>query len=140
MAYTTYEALTEEEKERKRENVRRWRKTAAGIANRKAYQKKTWKKFLEYQKWRRLSKAYGLSKKEYLTLLEEQNGCCALCGVHHSQLNKRLCVDHNHVTGVVRGLLCSSCNFALGLLKVDTVGVALLKNCIAYVKESSKCH
>lgn len=48
---------------------------------------------------------YGLGEVEYQKLLQKQNNGCALCGQ-----KKRLCVDHNHNTGKVRGLLCHGCN------------------------------
>ena len=60
---------------------------------------------------------FGLSFEEYQHLLASQNGGCAICG---EQLNgKALDVDHDHVTGKVRGLLCNKHNQALGLFNDD---------------------
>jgi|ERR1035437_5379666 hypothetical protein len=66
---------------------------------------------------RKLKYNYDLTEEQYLQLLNEQNFCCAICGIHQDQLKKKLGVDHCHVTGKVRGLLCNPCNRALGLLK-----------------------
>jgi len=64
----------------------------------------------------------GKSKKEiYDELFEKQNGVCAICGKVETakqprgkgKINK-LCIDHNHTTGKIRGLLCHRCNFKLG--------------------------
>jgi hypothetical protein len=57
---------------------------------------------------------YGLSIEDYEAMYERQGGKCALCG--HPD---RLCVDHDHQTGRVRGLLCYLCNTALGRLVGD---------------------
>lgn len=54
--------------------------------------------------------AYGLSGKDYFKLLEKQNFQCPICQKHYTSFNKLLSVDHDHVTGRVRGLLCSYCN------------------------------
>jgi Recombination endonuclease VII len=59
---------------------------------------------------------YGISLAEYDALLEKQGGACAIC---RKRSKGRLCVDHCHVTGMVRGLLCNECNTALGYLKDD---------------------
>jgi hypothetical protein len=61
---------------------------------------------------------YGIDADTYGQLLTTQNGVCAIC---HSvnENGYRLAVDHNHKTGEVRGLLCSTCNSALGLLHDD---------------------
>jgi len=61
-------------------------------------------------------KRYGISPAEYNALLAKQNGACAIC---RRRSKGRLCVDHCHVTGMIRGLLCDSCNLGLGSLKED---------------------
>jgi hypothetical protein len=73
---------------------------------------------------------YGITFDQYMQMLEDQNGVCRLCkGTNPS--GRRLAVDHNHETGEVRGLLCSNCNTALGLLKDNPV---LLEAAIAYLR------
>lgn len=62
---------------------------------------------------------YGIDHIGYAELLKEQNGVCKICK-ELSKNKKRLAVDHCHVTGKVRGLLCDCCNRALGLLKDST--------------------
>lgn len=47
---------------------------------------------------------------EYDKLLKSQNNCCALCGIHQALLKTSLAVDHDHDTGLPRGLLCNKCN------------------------------
>lgn len=59
---------------------------------------------------------YGITSEEYNELLRVQNFSCAICKGHISKFKKALSVDHNHMTGEVRGLLCQKCNMALGLL------------------------
>lgn len=51
---------------------------------------------------------------DYDRLYQIQGGKCKVCGTHQSELKKRLYADHDHRTGVVRGLLCESHNFMLG--------------------------
>lgn len=67
-----------------------------------------------------VERKFGITKEEYLSLLESQNGVCAICGNPETCIrNKALAVDHSHITRRVRGLLCSNCNKAIGLLKDD---------------------
>jgi len=66
---------------------------------------------------RRLVNAYGMTNEDYEKLLELQHFCCAGCGTHQNELDKKLNVDHDHKTGIIRGLLCGNCNRALGLVK-----------------------
>jgi len=47
-------------------------------------------------------------------LLQLQGGKCLLCGAEESESKRRLSVDHNHMTGAIRGLLCSMCNAVVG--------------------------
>lgn len=70
-----------------------------------------------------LKNTYGITQIEYEALEEKQKGKCAICGGDGFKMRdwhwKKLVVDHCHVTGKVRGLLCHNCNRALGLLKDD---------------------
>lgn len=70
-----------------------------------------------------LRRSFGLTLEQYDTRLVAQNGVCALCrrpetAVLKGKL-KRLAVDHDHLTGKVRGLLCSQCNTSLGMFGDD---------------------
>ena len=63
---------------------------------------------------------YGITIEDYNDMFEKQKGVCKICAL--PQTNKRfnhLCVDHDHETGKVRGLLCDPCNRAIGLFKDD---------------------
>ena len=51
---------------------------------------------------------------DYDRQYQVQQGRCRVCGLHQSELARRLCADHNHTTGKFRGLLCDLCNKALG--------------------------
>ncbi len=77
-----------------------------------------------------LNTTYGISLKEYSELLIKQNNNCAICQTPQSKLKTKLCIDHCHETGKVRGLLCHTCNRALGLLKDNT---NILKEAIKYL-------
>jgi hypothetical protein len=70
-----------------------------------------------------LQNKFGLTLGEYGQMLVAQNGKCAICaGEEKSTRNgkvKALCVDHDHATGNVRGLLCSECNQMIGKAKDD---------------------
>ena len=78
-----------------------------------------------------LKATYGITLKEYDELLEKQGGCCAICSTDTPQ-GGRFHVDHNHNNGEVRGLLCSNCNTALGLLQDNQLN---LLNAVKYLQE-----
>lgn len=65
----------------------------------------------------RLKTKFGISLEQYNSLLEVQQGKCAICGKHQSEFKRALAVDHNHITGQIRGLLCDRCNIKLGILE-----------------------
>lgn len=71
-----------------------------------------------------LKRKYGITLADYERMLVEQKGGCAVCsGITPYGRGDRWHVDHDHKTGKVRGLLCSRCNTALGLMQ-DSVTVA----------------
>jgi hypothetical protein len=70
---------------------------------------------VRYGKW--VSWRYGLTPEKRQELLNKYDNKCAICkGVND---NKELFIDHNHITGQVRGVLCSKCNAAIGMLNED---------------------
>lgn len=81
--------------------------------------------------WRneRLKREYGITLDDYERMLSEQGGACAICGALPGA--RRLAVDHCHKTGVVRGLLCTSCNVGIGNLADDP---ELLRSAIRYLE------
>ena len=109
-----------------REYQRKWRKAN----NNPEYNRKQW-----------LLRTYGISVSEYDEILTSQGGVCAICGA--GKAGKSLPVDHKHVPdyGVmlpeerrkyVRGILCSDCNKALGLVKDN---ITILENMIRYLMD-----
>ncbi|SRR6266496_2927944 len=66
----------------------------------------------------RLRLRFGISLEEYNKLLFQQNYVCAICG-EKDKTGRNLCVDHDHETGEIRGLLCISCNTIVGHCKED---------------------
>ncbi len=80
--------------------------------------------------WPNLSPIEATNK--YLELLKEQNNCCSICKRNENQFKYALAVDHNHLTGKVRGLLCGPCNQALGLLKED---ISSINNLLNYLEK-----
>jgi hypothetical protein len=70
---------------------------------------------------------YGLTVDEYNEKLKEQNHKCAICGLDEIDNKKKLAVDHCHVTGKVRELLCINCNLGLGYFKdnINSLSTAL---------------
>lgn len=74
-----------------------------------------------------LNKRYNITPGEYINLCEKQYNKCAIC----EQKPKRLAIDHDHVTGKIRGLLCFKCNTAIGKLGDDISG---LEKALKYLK------
>lgn len=78
--------------------------------------------------WRR--RQYGVSDEKFELMIQMQDGLCAIC----KQRMVPPHVDHDHITGRVRGLLCGKCNKALGLLGDD---VQMLQASINYLAASA---
>lgn len=80
-----------------------------------------------------LKRDYNLTLDEFDQMLIKQDYRCKICKRHESELSKALCVDHCHITGKVRGLLCLTCNTGLGSFRDSIEG---LEAAIYYLKES----
>ena len=85
----------------------------------------------KHKEW--LATRYKLTVEQYRSLLESQGNKCAICGklgeVGH---RKGLHIDHNHTTGMVRGLLCGTCNRGIGTIGEDP---DLLEAAARYLRE-----
>ena len=77
-----------------------------------------------------LNYLYKMSSDQYEKMNLAQGGLCAICRKQNRNGN-RLCVDHNHATGKVRALLCSSCNLVIGHAKENP---EILREAIRYVE------
>lgn len=116
----------------------------------RSYEQRNKEKLKEYRKkwvatagreWsysREIQSLYNISLVEYNHLLEAQEGLCGICRRAQNwrsrwgSMKRRFCVDHDHKTGKVRGLLCDRCN--LGLSKFDDE-VGFLRAAVAYLEE-----
>lgn len=127
---------TEEFKNKKNE-LRRKR-----YAEDEKYREEVKKKSREYgkknptkRKMQRALKNYNLSEEEYNTIFKKQNYKCAICGYSDtSDINFFPVIDHCHKTNKVRGLLCMSCNMALGQFKDN---ITFLENAIKYLENNN---
>jgi hypothetical protein len=87
---------------------------------------------------RRPGRGLLISLEDYRFKLQEQNNTCAICGkaeTHtHKGVPRRLCVDHDHKTGVIRELLCSQCNKGVGQFNDDPILMRAMANYVEHHK------
>lgn len=98
--------------------------------HRQTYLNKRGEEYAKQQRAYKLRVRYGLSEEEFERLCTEQRGICPGC-----LEEKPLCVDHCHITGKVRGLLCKQCNATIGFAKED---INLLKNLVSYLETNGR--
>jgi len=75
-------------------------------------------------------KFYGITINEKFQILADQDGRCAVCGSGELDKIGPWCIDHNHESGKIRGVLCRRCNMMLGSIGDNP---AILRNMIAYL-------
>jgi len=75
---------------------------------------------------------YGITRADYLVLLDAQHGGCVVCG-RIPKNGQRLVTDHDHGTGKIRGLLCHDCNLTEGKYKGHP---EWLERMAAYIREN----
>lgn len=83
--------------------------------------------YIIYRKFAAIKRKYKLTKEQWLELYKKENGKCHIC-----KSKEATDVDHCHISNGTRGLLCQSCNIALGLLKDNTGN---LQSAINYLKD-----
>lgn len=95
------------------------------------YHNKGGKEQQKARAFKALMESYGITAEFYEQERIKQNYCCIICNEHERmQPHKRLHVDHDHVTGKYRGLLCNKCNTGLGMFKDNQT---LLTKAIEYI-------
>jgi hypothetical protein len=130
--------------EQQRVYRRKWRaknKAKVKAANQRSYAKhgQRYKKLHRERRHTHTHKCknYGITPEQYASLLASQSGLCAICKQPETMIIKgKVCdltIDHDHVTGLVRGLLCSQCNKGLGCFKDNP---ALLLESVNYLQAS----
>lgn len=104
-----------------------------------AYQREYRKRNFDLHRGWDLKKDFGITVDVYQTLFDEQGGVCAICARPETATRggrvKWMAVDHCHDTGVIRGLLCSACNVAIGAFDDD---IERLERAIAYLKAAKE--
>ena len=97
---------------------------------------------LESQRGTNLRLKYGIEPTDFEQMFLEQEGRCPLCFVemvtgdtrqYSGNGARRACVDHDHETGKIRGILCNRCNRSIGLLRDDP---AILRRAADYLEKN----
>ena len=105
-------------------------------AARADYRKRNRARFAYISKVKQLKFIYGISIEDYISIMDEQRGCCAICGdslIFPAGSEKyRFALDHCHKTKKVRGLLCLQCNCVLGQ-SFDSIDI--LEKAVQYLKK-----
>lgn len=89
----------------------------------------------ERQQTNQLRRLYGITFDQFTQILESQNNCCAICKSKVPGGRGQFHVDHDHLTGKIRGILCSNCNLMLGLVLDST---EILDNAIKYLNRDTE--
>lgn len=81
----------------------------------------------------RLLKKHGITETELRILEDAAQGRCEICGQRPGE-NETLCIDHDHRTNQIRGMLCSTCNLAIGQFEDNPF---LLRRAAEYLEEAA---
>ena len=84
-----------------------------------------------------MRRMYGLEPEQIQAMRDAQGDLCAICKRVHVGRGDRLHIDHDHVTGKIRGLLCANCNTMLGLAGDD---LDRLRAAAAYIRRHRRNH
>lgn len=98
----------------------------------KNYRESNPEKIKEIQRNTKYKLNYGITTADFEKLYSSQGEKCEICKKSTDKISTNMCVDHDHDTGKVRGILCRKCNSALGLF---TDNEEILENAISYLKK-----
>jgi len=101
---------------RKKEDTLYRKKNRRAIRARKRI-RTPWTNYISFEN--RMCTKYGITVQEYTDLMDQQKGCCDICGssLIDPDSNRICATDHCHTTGKVRSLLCHNCNILIGACK-----------------------
>ncbi len=122
--------------EDKKKNPQKWKKIYAD-----AYERRVKNEGRTFLNTKEICRLRGITYDEYEKMFEFQKGKCAICNEPERCLSrdgftiKRLCLDHNHKTGNIRGLLCHDCNTGIGKFKDDP---DMMMAAMLYLEEHSE--
>ena len=105
-------------------------------ARKDAYNKEYHEKTYESRKELLTAKRYGITLDEYKQMFIDCDSKCEICNSTESS-DRTLSVDHNHITGQIRGLLCHNCNTGIGQLKADE-NLDIIKKAIEYLENNNE--
>lgn len=102
------------------------------ISNRRYYQNNKIQALVYGWKQKGILNSEGkyFTYEDYTRVLQLQGGVCAICKSDGKDHKKGLVVDHNHKTGIYRGILCALCNTALSFFKEDKI---IMQQAIKYL-------
>lgn len=81
---------------------------------------------------KRLADFFRLTPGEWQKIDDHQGHCCFICGAPAST-ERRLATDHDHKTGLIRGLLCARCNRCFGKLENGNFTLPMIKRLVEYL-------
>lgn len=123
----------EERRERLNDNQRRWQLKHPNYD--KEYKAKHRTVRLQKKREYHIKVKFGISLEDYEKILLAQDGRCAVCNREAKAFTRKLAVDHCHVTGKIRGLLCFGCNSSLGKFGDD---LKLLEAAMTYLRRQNQ--
>lgn len=128
----------EKNKSRLKDYYKNWRKEHPDYSK-EYYKKNTTKLKLKSREWSNkhrdkiVKRIYGLSEEDFKLLLLSQNNKCAICHIDFGKGILAPHVDHDHETGIIRGLLCRRCNSGLGFFHDNEL---LILEALNYIKRN----
>ncbi len=133
-----YKEYSVKNRERLREKAREYEKNNREQVRASQKRHQLTEKYASTRVRLHLARKFKMTVEQYNAMLEAQGGVCKICSLKCGMRRKGrsipvmpLSVDHDHVTGKIRGLLCGKCNSAIGFFRENT---GIMEKAIAYLK------